>query len=345
MSNEKQDRIVLDVAYQPQVRTRRDTRAIMLDVLIALLPAFGVSIYQFGYYPIVLVGVSIASAVFFEWLYRKLMKKPQSIGDLSAAVTGALLALSLPASAPWWLPIIGTFFAIVVVKQLYGGIGKNFVNPALAARAFLIASYAILMTTWITPNGLKGVVDTVTTATPMTYLYTGTPMPEYLNFKNMFLGNMPGCIGELSTLALIIGAVYLLCRKVITWHIPCSFVGTVALLTLIFGHEGYNNFEWMMYNLLSGSLFLGACFMANDYATSPCTRKGELLFGVGCGALTVLIRYFGSYPEGVSYGILIMNLCAWAIDKAFRRHQFGVSKEDIKAEKAAKKAAKEAAHE
>ena len=338
MSDNK-ERIVFDVAYQPQVRTNMDTRRIMINVMIALLPAFGVSVWQFGYKPVILVLVSMASAVFFEWLYRRLMKKNSTIGDCSAALTGMLLAMTLPATAPWWLPVIGTFFAIVVVKQLYGGIGKNFLNPALAARAFLVASYSLKMTSWVVPNSLTSQVDAVTMATPMTYLYSGEAMPAYLNIKSMFFGMMPGCIGEISALALLIGAAYLMIRKIITWRIPISFIGTVCIINLIFGHSGYTNFEWMMYNLLSGALILGAFFMATDYATTPVTPGGHILFGVGCGIITVLIRYFGSYPEGVSYSILIMNLCAWAMDKAFRRYQFGVSKEDIAAMKAAKKEA------
>ena len=199
------------------------------------------------------------------------------------------------------------------------------------------------MTTWIVPNSLKGVVDGTTMATPMTYLYSGEAMPAYLNYKNIILGNMPGCIGEISAIALLIGAAYLLIRKVITWRIPTAFISTVVVLTFIFGHEGYSRADWVMYNVFSGSMLLGAFFMANDYATSPVTMPGQLLYGFGCGVLTVLIRYFGSYPEGVSYGILIMNLCTWAIDKAFCRPQFGVTKEDLAAAKAAKKAAKEGA--
>ena len=186
-------------------------------------------------------------------------------------------------------------------------------------------------------------MDGVTMATPLSYMYGGTAMPEYFNFKTMFLGTIPGCIGELSTLALLIGGAYLLITKVISWRIPGSYIGTVALLCLIFGKEGYGNVEWMLYNILAGGLVMGAIFMATDYATSPVTLNGQLLYGAGCGALTVLIRYFGGFPEGVTYAILIMNLCTWAIDKGFHRHQFGVSKEDIAAEKAAKKAAKEAA--
>lgn len=341
--SEKKERIVLDVAYQPQVRAKTDTKSIMLDVIIALLPAVVVAVIQFGIYPLAVIASSIVSCVFFEWLYRKLMKKECTIGDLSAVVTGLLLALVLPPSAPWWLPVIGAAFAIVVVKQLYGGIGKNFLNPALAGRAFLLASYALLMGIWNTPKSLAGSVDAVTMATPLSYLYSGAAMPEYYSFTNLLLGSRAGCIGELSSLAIIVGGVYLLIRKVISWRIPVSTLGTVAVLTLIFGHEGYGNVNWMVYNLLSGGLLLGAVFMATDYATSPVTLNGQLLYGFGIGVLTVLIRYFGGFPEGISYAILIMNLCAWAIDKGFRRHQFGVSKEDIAAEKAAKKAAKGAA--
>ncbi len=340
--SEKKEKIILDVAYQPQVRTNTDTRRIMLDVIIALLPALAVAVMQFGIYPLIVVAVSVASSVFFEWGYRKLMKKPDTIGDLSAVVTGILLACTLPPTAPWWLPIVGTLFAIVVVKQLYGGIGKNFLNPALAGRAFLLASYAVIMGTYAVPSALSGAVDGVTMATPLTCLYGGSTVPEYFTYGRMFLGAIPGCIGEVSTLALLVGGAYLIYRKVISWRIPTAFIGTVALLTVVFGREGYGHFEWMLYNLLSGGLVLGAIFMATDYATSPVTLNGQLLYGAGCGALTVLIRYFGGFPEGVSYAILIMNLCSWAIDKAFHRHQFGVSKEDIAAEKAAKKAAKEA---
>lgn len=342
---ENNERIVLDVAYQPQERTGTDTRSIMLDVIIALLPAVAVAVWQFGIYPLAVIVVSMASAAFFEWGYRKLMKKSDSVGDLSACVTGILLALTLPPTAPLYLPVIGSLFAIVVVKQLYGGIGKNFLNPALAGRAFLLASYALIMGRYAVPNSLKSVVDGVTMATPLGELYDSGAMPAYYSFKSLFIGTVPGCIGEISALALLIGGVYLLVRKVISWRIPVSFIGTVALLTLIFGKEGFGNVDWMLYNILSGGLMLGAIFMATDYSTSPVTLGGQLLFGFGCGAITVLIRYFGGFPEGVSYAILIMNLCTWAIDKAFPRRQFGVSKEDVAAAKAAAKAAKKAAKE
>ena len=341
--SEKKERIVLDVAYQPQVRTNIDTRRLMLTVILALLPAVIWSVIQFGFHSLVVMLSSMASAVFFEWGYRKLMHKTASIDDCSAALTGLLLALTLPPTAPWWLPVIGTFFAIVVVKQLYGGIGKNFLNPALAGRAFLLASYALILGTYAVPRALSGVVDGVTMATPLSYLYGEGTMPAYFSLKSMFLGTIPGAMGEVSTLLLVIGGLYLILRKVISWRIPVSFLGTVALLTLIFGHAGMNRFDWMLYNLLSGGLVLAAFFMATDYATSPVTLNGQLLYGFGCGVITVLIRYFGGYPEGSTYAVLIMNLCAWAIDKGFHRHQFGVTEEDIEAEKAAKKAAKEAA--
>ena len=345
--NEKKERIILDVAYQPQVRTKTDTQRLMLNVILALLPAVAVSVWQFGLHPLVVIASSVLSAVFFEWLYRKFTHKAATIGDLSAVVTGLLLALTLPPAAPWWLPVIGTFFGIVVVKQLYGGIGKNFLNPALAARAFLLASYAMLMGRFQAPAAMKGIegIDAISTATPLAFLYGGEGMPEYYSAKALFLGLTPGAIGEISALALLIGGIYLIARKVISWRIPVSFIGTVALLTLIFGGQGMGNVDFMLLNILSGGLFLGAFFMATDYATSPVTLKGQLLYGAGCGAITVLIRYFGGFPEGVSYAILLMNLCAWAIDKGFHRHQFGVSKEDIAAEKAAKKAEKLAAKE
>ena len=329
-----------DASYQPQVRTNTDTSRIMLDVIIALVPAMVVGIVMFGVKALLLIAVSVASAVFWEWGYRKLMKKPSSIGDLSACVTGILVALVIPVGAPWWMPVVGTFFAMVIVKQLYGGIGKNFLNPALAARAFLMASWPVIMTTWAVPSVLSKTVDAATMATPLSILKAGTEtMPDYFSFGNLFIGSMPGCIGEISAAALLVGGIYLLVRKVINWRIPVAFIGTVAILTVIFPRNGYSNIDWMVYNLLSGGLLLGAIFMATDYSSSPVTLNGQLLYGFGCGALTVLIRYFGGYPEGVSYAILIMNLCAWAIDKGTRGRQFGVTKEDLKA---AKKAAKEA---
>ena len=340
-----EEKKIFKVTSNPIVRTPRDTSKIMLDVIIALVPALGVGAYMFGMNVAILLVVNVAACVVFEWAYRKLMKKNTSVGDLSAVVTGVLITCVMPSAAPWWVGLIGSFFAIIVVKQLYGGIGKNFLNPALAARAFMSAAYAAYMTTWAVPSTLRSVVDATTMATPLSYLNNGEALPEYFNYLNMFLGGIPGSIGEVSALALLIGGAYLLIRKVIIWRIPVTFIGTVAVLTLVFGHEGYGNVEWMLYNVLSGGLILGAFFMATDYSTSPVNLKGQLLYGVGCGAVTVLIRYFGSYPEGVSYAILVMNCCTWAIDKGFRPRQFGMTKEDIKARKAAEKAAKKAAKE
>ena len=340
-----EEKKIFKVTSNPIVRTPRDTSKIMLDVIIALVPALGVGAYMFGMNVAILLVVNVAACVVFEWAYRKLMKKNTSVGDLSAVVTGVLITCVMPSAAPWWVGLIGSFFAIIVVKQLYGGIGKNFLNPALAARAFMSAAYAAYMATWAEPSTLRSVVGATPTGTPPSPLYNGVDLPEYFNYLNMFLGGIPGSIGEVSALALLIGGAYLLIRKVITWRIPVTFIGTVAVLTLVFGHEGYGNVEWMLYNVLSGGLILGAFFMATDYSTSPVNLKGQLLYGVGCGAVTVLIRYFGSYPEGVSYAILVMNCCTWAIDKGFRPRQFGMTKEDIKARKAAEKAAKKAAKE
>ena len=338
--------LTLDAGYQPQVRAKRGTREIMLDVIIALLPAVAVGVWQFGFEALLPVATSIAACVFFEWLYRKLLHKPSSIGDLSAVVTGLLLSLTLPAGCPWWLPVIGAIFAIVIVKQLYGGIGKNFLNPALAGRAFLFASYATAMTMFTVPNSMKTVVDGVTMATPLSAMKAGTALPAYYNYVDMFLGKMPGSFGEISALALLIGGIYLICRKVITWHIPVSFICTVAIVSLIFGGgENYGRVDWMLCNLLSGGLMLGAIFMATDYSTSPVSLKGRIFYGIGCGLLTVIIRRFGGYPEGVSFAILIMNCCAWFIDQLTQPIRFGVTREDIKKQKAAAKAAKKEAKE
>lgn len=337
------------VSGAPFIRSKTDTQRIMLDVLIALLPAFCVAVWQFGTAAIVRVLVSVILCVFFEWAYRKLMKKNSTIHDLSACVTGVLLAFCMPSSVPIWVLAIGAFLSIVLVKQLYGGIGKNFLNPALAGRAFMAAGFPALMTAWSIPTALKAtVVDSTTMATPLGALYGGTAaeLPDYVNMMDLFIGRIPGSMGEISAAALLIGFVYLLVRKVISWRIPVSLVGTVAVLTLVFGREGYGNVEWMCFNIFSGGVMLGAIFMATDYCTSPVTPKGQLIFGVGCGCLTVLIRYFGGYPEGNTYAILIMNLLTWAIDKITPQRQFGVSAEEFRASrqhaKEMKKAAKEA---
>lgn len=344
---EKREHKTYVVTSNPIVRKKRNTRDIMLDVIIALLPTMAFGVYNFGVPALAVMLTAMVSAVFFEWAYRKLLHKSNTTGDCSALVTGAIMAMALPPSSPWWMVVIGSFFAIVFVKQLYGGLGKNFLNPALAGRAFLTASYAGHMTNWVIPRTLletgKFTADATTMATPLAYLYNGEAMPEYYSMVDLMVGHLPGSIGEVCTAAILIGGVYLLIRGVITWHIPVSFIGTVAVLTLIFGHEGYGRLDWMAYNVLAGGLIFGAFFMATDYSSSPVVPKGQIIYGIGCGIITLLIRYFGAFPEGVTYAILIMNACAWAIDKITKRYQFGVSKEDIKAMKQAKKEAKKAA--
>ena len=307
----------LIVSSSPHIRTPRGTQQIMLDVIIALLPALVAAVIFFGVKPLIVTCVSVISCVVFEFAYRKLLKKNDSYMDLSAVVTGMLLAYCLPYTFPWWAVIIGAFFSIVLVKQLFGGIGKNIWNPALAGRAFLLVSYAVLMTTW--SDG----PDAATFATPLASLHAGALAPDSL--WNMFIGNIGGSFGEVSALALLIGGAWLVYRKVISLRIPVAYIGTVAVLTLIFS-RGNNHVMWMLQNLLSGGLLLGAIFMATDYCTSPVTPNGQLIFGVGCGLLTVLIRYFGGYPEGVSFAILIMNCCTWLIDQHTAPRRFGVTK-------------------
>ncbi|MGM9662712.1 MAG: RnfABCDGE type electron transport complex subunit D [Oscillospiraceae bacterium] len=328
----------------PHIREKTDTRAIMLDVIIAMVPALAIAVWNWGVRPLLMVAVSVVGCVFFEWLYRKLTKKPQTIGDLSAVVTGMLLAYVCPVYLPYWMLLVGAFFAIVVVKQLYGGIGKNFLNPALAGRAALLACYASAMTTWAAPMTkapLGSAVDAATAATPMALMKGGAfaDLTATYSLSDMFIGRIGGSIGEVSALMLLIGGAWLIGRKVISWHTPVAYIATVAVLTFIFP-RGNDPLQWMLYNVLGGGLMLGAIFMATDYATSPVTKKGQLLFGLGCGLLTVMIRYFGSYPEGVCYSILVMNCTTWLIDKYVKPARFGVSREDAKA---AKKQAKEAA--
>ena len=321
----------------PHIRSNETTRSIMLDVIIAMLPALAFAIFNFGLRALPLTAVSVVGCVFWEWLYRKLMKKPQSIGDLSSVVTGMLLAFVCPVQMPYWMIIIGDFFAIVVVKQLFGGIGKNFLNPALAGRAVLLASYAGTMTSWVDPAVNKAAIigsnaDIVTTATPLAIMKTGD-FAELLSAHSvgsMFVGTgIPGSLGEVSALALLIGGVYLIWRKVINWQTPVAYIATVAVLTFLFPKQG-SGLEWMLYSIFGGGLFLGAFFMATDYATSPVTKKGQLIFGIGCGLFTVLIRYFGSYNEGVCYSIMVMNLFVALIDKYTKPTRFGVVKSDKK---------------
>ena len=320
----------LTISSSPHVHSPVTTQTIMRDVLIALAPALIGSVYFFGFRALLVALVSAAACVFFEWAYCKLTKTPCKIYDLSAVVTGVLLAFVCPVTIPYWCILIGDFFAIIVVKAIFGGIGRNIVNPALAGRAFMF-SYPALMTNWVKPGfnnaaGLFSTVDAVTGATPLAQMGQGN-LPE-ASVLDMFLGNVGGCIGETSVLLLLIGLVYLLARKIINLRIPVAFIGTVAVLTFLFP-QGNNNLAWMAAQLFSGGLFLGAIFMATDYVTSPVTKLGQVVFGIGCGVLTVVIRYFGGYPEGVSYAILIMNCCVVLLDRIGRPKKFGAPKKEV----------------
>ena len=301
----------LIVSSSPHIVTKNDTRRVMLDVLIALLPAVVASVIFYGWRALVLSVVCVLACNLFEFGYTRLTRRPDTILDLSASVTGVLLSQNLPASLPIWMAVVGCFFAIVVVKQLFGGIGKNFANPAITARIMLFLCFATEMNTFsVLENG-----KLVSEATPFTASLTGA---EPLSYWKLFLGFHAGAIGETCSLALLLGLVYLLVRRVITWHIPVSFVGTVALLSLIFGADPLEQ-------VLSGGLLIGAIFMATDYVTSPATPLGRIVFGVGCGAITTLIRLAG-HTEGVSYAILVMNLLCPYVDKLTLRRPLGVPK-------------------
>ena len=327
----------------PHIRAAENTRSIMLDVIIAMLPALAWSVVKFGFKALTLTVASVLGCMFFEWGYRKIMKKPQSVGDLSSVVTGMLLAFVCPVTLPHWTILVGDFFAIVVVKQLFGGIGKNFLNPALAGRAALVASYAGEMTKWIDPASgwapvFGSTADVVTAATPLALMKTGEleTLTSTYSVSDMFFGNIGGSLGEISALLLLAGGLYLIWRKVISWHTPVAYIATVAVLAFLFPRYGASNVEWMVYSVLGGGVMLGAFFMATDYTTSPVTKAGQVIFGVGCGLLTIFIRYFGSYNEGVCYSIMIMNLLVALIDKNVKPSRFGVVKSAEKKEAASK---------
>lgn len=307
----------LIVSSSPHVLDDDTTQRIMLDVVIALLPATIASIYYFGTNAAFIIFLSILTAVATEAGIQKWLGRPVTINDYSAVVTGLLLALNIPASAAWWMPVIGSFFAIAIVKQVFGGIGHNFMNPALAGRIFLTLSWTDRMTAWIAPG-----VDAVSTATPLAALKEAggalpTSMPPLVN---TILGNTGGSMGETSAILLILGGAYLVYKGVISWKIPGIYVGTVALLTLLYG--GFD-FTFMLYHIFSGGLMLGAIYMATDYASSPVTPKGRIYFAIGCGLLTSIIRFFGSYPEGVAFSILIMNVASPLIDRFTSPRVFG----------------------
>ena len=317
----------LTVSAAPHIRGKDNTRRLMLDVLIALAPALIAAVYFYGERALVLTVISVAACVVCEALICLVMRRPVSVGDLSAVVTGVLLAFSVPDSCPYWALVAGDAFAIIVVKGLVGGLGQNVFNPALAGRAFMMLLWPSTITrygyTYVAPFEF-GTADIVASSTPLQTMARST-LPDVSIF-DMFLGNgVLGCIGEVCNLALLIGLAWLLYRKVISWRIPVAYLGAVAVLTLVFS-KGDDALAWMLYSVLGGGVMLGAIFMATDYATSPTLPVAQLVYGIGCGVLTVVIRYFGIFPEGVTYAILIMNACAWAFDKAFPIRRFGVVK-------------------
>lgn len=303
------------VSVNPHVYAKDTTQTIMRDVLIALMPAVVASVLFFGVRALLVEVVCVAVAVACEWAFEKICNRPITIMDCSAAVTGLLLALNLPVNIPIWQAIFGSFVAIVVVKQFFGGIGQNFANPAITARVIMLVAFSGTMTAFVPAAFSNAPVDAVTAATPLALLGAEGAAGELPTLAQMFLGARGGSMGETSCLALLIGFVYLLCRKVISWHTPVAFIGTVLVFTAILGQQP-------LYQVMAGGLFIGAIFMATDYTTSPPTPAGKLIFGVGCGLITVLIRVWGNYPEGVSFSILLMNILnpyisSWTKTKPF----------------------------
>lgn len=310
----------------PHIRSEETTSRIMLDVLIALLPAVIASIYFFRFAALKLIIIGVVSAVVAEFISQKIMKRTPTINDFSAAVTGLLVVFNIPASAPWWIALVGSVFAIVICKQMFGGIGNNFINPALAARGFLLASWPVIMTSWTTPGP-----DAMTTATPLAILKPGgEAVGEALpSLFDAFVGNIGGSLGETSALLLLVGAIYLLWRGVISLRVPLTYIGTVVVITSIYAMTSLDpnssavGIDFVLYQLVSGGLFLGAFFMATDYSSSPITPKGQIIFGIGCGLITSIIRLYGGYPEGVSYSIILMNVVTPLIDKYTNPKVFG----------------------
>ena len=306
----------LTVASSPHIRGNFRTNRIMLDVVLALLPALIVGICVLGLRALVVMLICVATCLIAEWLYARVTKTRNTVVDGSAVVTGVLLAMTLPHTVPYWLAVVGGVFAIVVVKALCGGLGQNIFNPALAGRALMMLVYPVGLTRYVG-------IDGVTAATPLHHMVMPA-LPEE-SLLDMFLGRCPGSIGELSALALLAGGVYLVCRRVISARIPLAYLGTVAVITLIFSKTDAP-VQWMLYSLLSGGVVLGAIFMATDYATSPATPIGQIVYGIGCGVLTVIFRYYGLYPEGVTYAILIMNVLVWVIDYYTPIRRFGTKR-------------------
>lgn len=325
----------LTVSASPHVRSAQTVSGIMLNVIIALIPALAASIWLFGPRVLLVCLVTVGTCMLSEYLSRRIMKRSNTLGDLSAVVTGLLLAFNLPVSIPLWQAAIGSVVAIVVVKQLFGGIGQNFVNPAITGRIILMVSFPTAMTTWIKPlSWLDKGAEAVTAATPLTMMTKGGELSDELpSLVDMLIGIRGGSLGETCAVALIIGGIYMMIRKIISPAIPLSFIGTVAVIMLI---AGKGSFTFVAYQLLSGGLMLGAFFMATDYTTSPINFKGRIIFGIGCGLLTSFIRLFGSLPEGVSFSIILMNILVPHIENLTTPKPFGTVKE--KKEKGAEKA-------
>lgn len=305
----------LTLSSSPHIRSKEDVSVIMRDVLIALLPATIAAVYYFRTGAIINILVGIFGAVLTEYVIQRIMKKRITISDYSAAVTGLLLAFNVPASAPWWMTLVGAIFAIGIAKQLFGGLGHNFINPALAARAVLLASWPVEMTKWVAPGA-----DGVTTATPLAILKGSEAGALPASIFDLLIGNVGGSLGETSAVLILLGGIYLIYRGVITYIIPAYYIGSVAILTFAF--SGFNA-SMISYNVLAGGLMLGAFFMATDYSSSPVSKKGQIIYAVGCGILTAVIRYYGGYPEGVSYSILLMNVATPLIDKYISPKVFG----------------------
>lgn len=320
------------VSPAPHIHAAVSTKSLMRDVVIALLPAVLVSVVFYGLGEIVVLGTSVVSCILVEYLITKfLLKKPSTVCDYSAVVTGILLALNLPYTTPWWVVFIGALFAVGVVKMTFGGLGQNIFNPAIAGRVFLLVSFPAYMTNWQMPGGLFG-VDAVSGATPLGLInegiMNGQTVPEImsangLSYSQMLFANIGGSVGEISALALLAGFVYLLVRKVIRPHITLSIWATVALVSLVFWLAAPDRFTDPLFNLLSGGMILGSCFMATDYVTSPMSVKGGIVYGIGIGFITLMIRYFGSYPEGMSFAILIMNSTVPLINMWFHQKKYG----------------------
>lgn len=318
----------LIVSSSPHVRTNKDTSYIMKQVVIALLPATLAALFFFRLSALNVIFFCVTGSVGAEFLCQKISKQESTIGDFSAVVTGLLLAFNVPASLPWWMCLLGAAFAIIVVKMVFGGIGNNFVNPALAARAFLLASFPVAMTLW-TRTGVNwvssGNIDAYTTATPLSFLKAGSNGVSSLadsgiSTSNMLIGNIGGCIGETSAVLIILGGLYLMYKGIINYVIPTFYICTVAILMFILG--GFN-FTFVIYELLAGGLMLGAFFMLTDYTTSPMTKKGQIIYAVLAGLITTVIRLYGGYPEGVSYSILLVNIMTPLIDKYTKTKVFG----------------------